>query len=147
MLKIGIVGFGYWGPNVVRNFVQTKGVDVVSLADSNPEALKKAQDTYHKLKTTTNYKELTMSPELDAIAVATPVFTHYEIVKSALQNGKHVFVEKPFTSSVEEGEELLDLAEKKNLLIMIDHTFLFTGAVKKIKELIDDKALALQKIY
>jgi predicted dehydrogenase len=85
------------------------------------------------------------SPEIDAIAVITPVWTHYELAKSALENGKHVFVEKPFTSNVEQGEELIELAQRKNLRIMVDHTFLFTGAVKKISQLLDEGALG--KLY
>ena len=141
MLNIGVIGYGYWGPNVVRNFRGLEKVRVVSLSDINAEALKRAMRVYPDLKTTTDYHDLTASAELDAVAIATPVFTHFELAKSALENGKHVFVEKPFTSTVRQAEELIELAEKKNLKIMVDHTFLFTGAVKKIKELIDDNLL------
>ena len=85
------------------------------------------------------------SPEIDAVAVVTPVWTHYELAKTALENGKHVFVEKPFTSNSAQAEELIELAAKKNLKIMVDHTFLFTGAVRKIRQLLDEKALG--KLY
>ncbi len=141
MFKIGIIGYGYWGPNIVRNFGGIEEVNVVSLSDINPEALKQACKTYPYLKTSTDYRDVTASAEIDAVAIATPVFTHFELTKNALENGKHVFVEKPFTSSVREAEELIELADKKNLKIMVDHTFLFTGAVRKIKELIDDNLL------
>lgn len=141
MLNIGVIGYGYWGPNIVRNFCRIEKVKVVSLSDIDTNALKKAQKNYSHLKISNDYRDITSSPEIDAVAVVTPVFTHHEIVKHALENGKHVFVEKPFTSTVKEAEELIDLAEKKNLKIMVDYTFLFTGAVKKIKELIDKNIL------
>lgn len=141
MLNIGVIGYGYWGPNIVRNFCRIEKVKVVALSDIDTDALKKAQKTYSHLKVSNDYRDITSSAEIDAVAVVTPVFTHYEIVKDALENGKHVFVEKPFTSTVKEAEELIDLAEKKNLKIMVDYTFLFTGAVRKIKELIDKNIL------
>jgi predicted dehydrogenase len=147
LINIGVIGYGYWGPNIVRNFTGTKNAKVISLADVNPDALERAQKSYPYLKTTTNYHELTISSEIDAIAIATPVFTHFEIAKNSLENGKHIFIEKPFTSSVKEAEKLIELAEKKNLKIMVDHTFLFTGAVKKIKELIDDNVLGTLYYY
>ena len=90
---------------------------------------------------TTDPMELLKSPNIDAVAVVTPVWTHYELAKTALDNGKHVFVEKPFTSNVAQAEELIELADRKNLQIMVDHTFLFTGAVKKIRQLVDEGAL------
>ncbi|MBI5409248.1 MAG: Gfo/Idh/MocA family oxidoreductase [Nitrospirae bacterium] len=141
MINIGVIGYGYWGPNIIRNFSGIKGVKIVSLCDTNHDALNRARGIYPNLKTTIDYREITTSPEIDAVAVITPVFTHYELAKNALENGKHIFVEKPFTSTVKEAEELIELAEKKNLKIMVDHTFLFTGAVRKIKELIDDNVL------
>lgn len=141
MLKIGVIGFGYWGPNIVRNLNSIEDAEVVLLSDMNPDALRQAQKTYHNIKTTTDYRDITTSSEIDAVAVITPVYTHYQLAKDALENGKHIFVEKPFASTTKEAEELIELAEKKNLKIMIDHTFLFTGAVKKIKEIIDDNIL------
>lgn len=141
MIKIGVIGYGYWGPNIVRNLNGIEDVEVVLLSDTNPDALKRVKKTYPNITTTTDYRDITTSSEIDAVAVITPVFTHFELVKNALENGKHVFVEKPFTSTVKEAEELIELAEIKNLKIMVDHTFLFTGAVRKIKELIDDNVL------
>jgi predicted dehydrogenase len=141
MLKIGVIGFGYWGPNIVRNFNGIEDVEVILVSDINPDALKRARKTYNNLKTTSDYRDITTSSEIDAVAVITPVFTHFELAKDALENGKHIFVEKPFTSTVREAEELIELAEKKKLKIMVDHTFLFTGAVRKIKQIIDDNIL------
>ena len=140
-MNIGIIGYGYWGPNIVRNFVATEGVRVVSICDKNPKALSKARKLYPNINYVKNYKDITTSKDIDAVGVITPVFTHYEIAKSALENGKHLFIEKPFTSKVAYAQELINLAEKKNLLIMVDHTFLFTSVVRKIKELIDKGVL------
>ena len=141
MLKVGVVGYGYWGPNIVRNFSGVDGATVVSVADSNPEVLKKAKKAYPGLEVTEDAQSVVTSSDIDAVAVITPVFSHYELAKKALQNGKHVFVEKPFTATADQAEELVELAEKKGLKIMVDHTFLFTGAVKKIKELVDERSL------
>jgi predicted dehydrogenase len=141
MIKIGIIGYGYWGPNVVRNFLSTEGAQIISICDINKDALNKARKNYPKLKIVSDSSEILTSPEIDAVAIVTPVYTHFELAKKAIENGKHIFVEKPFTSSVAEAEELIELAEKKNIKIMVDHTFLFTGAVRKIKELINDGIL------
>ncbi len=141
MIHIGVIGYGYWGPNIVRNFNSTEGSTVVSICDANPDRLKQAKMAYPNIKLTSEVSELIASPEIYAVAVVTPVFTHFDLAKKALQNGKHVFVEKPFTSSVTQAEELVTLADQKNLKIMVDHTFLFTGAVKKIKQVIDDGTL------
>jgi len=141
MIKIGTIGFGYWGPNVVRNFQSTDGARVVSICDVDKEALSRAQKNYPEIKTISSPDELMASPEIDAVAIVTPVYTHFELAKKAIENGKHIFVEKPFASSVAEAEELIELADKKSVKIMVDHTFLFTGAVRKIKELINDGVL------
>ena len=145
MIRIGVIGYGYWGPNLVRNFNGIEGANLVSVCDKNPDALKKVQIAYPHVETVADCNEILTSTDLDAVAIATPVFTHYDLAKKALENGKHVFVEKPFTSSVHEAEELVELADKKNLTIMVDHTFLFTGAVQKIKEVIDNDVLG--KLY
>ncbi|RQW85653.1 MAG: gfo/Idh/MocA family oxidoreductase [Geobacter sp.] len=141
MIHIGVIGYGYWGPNIVRNFADAEGATVTFISDTNPEALKRAQLAHPTVRTTPNDCEVIHSPKVDAVAIATPVSTHYALAKRALANGKHVFVEKPFTTSVKHAEELLELADKANLRIMVDHTFLFTGAVKKIKEFIDEGVL------
>jgi len=141
MINISVIGYGYWGPNIVRNFNSIKNTRVVSVCDNNPEVLKNIQTNYPTIQTITDSNKLISSPDIDAVAIVTPVFTHYELAKLALQNGKHVFVEKPFTSTVAQAEELIELADKNNLKIMVDHTFLFTGAVNKIKELVDNDIL------
>lgn len=141
MINIGIIGFGYWGPNIVRNFNNLEGATVLSICDGNQDALKRASKAYPSITVTSDYNDILLSKDIDAVAVITPVSTHFELTRKALENGKHVFVEKPFTSSVAEAEQLIELAEKKKLIIMVDHTFIFTGAVRKIKKLIDEQAL------
>jgi predicted dehydrogenase len=141
MISVGVVGYGYWGPNIVRNFQSLDPGCVKTVSDLNSKVLAKAKKAYPTINTTTDCREILRSPEIDAVAVITPVATHYPLVKEALENGKHVFVEKPFTANVRHAEELVELADKKNLKIMVDHTFLFTGAVKKTKELIDEGVL------
>src|SRR5271170_5401356 len=145
MIRIGVIGYGYWGPNVVRNFHTHDDSEVVLVCDKNPKAEARLKKAHPSVAFTTEPSEVLNSPKIDVVAVVTPVWTHYEIAKAALENGKHVFVEKPFTCSVVQAEELIDLAERKNLQIMVDHTFLFTGAVKKIRQLIDDNTLG--KLY
>jgi predicted dehydrogenase len=145
VVKFGVVGYGYWGPNVVRNLDQLDGSTVVAVCDKSPTARKRIHKNYPHVKAVSETAELMTSPEIDAIAIVTPVQTHYELTKAALQHGKHVFVEKPFTSDSGQAEELINLAAKKNLKIMVDHTFLFTGAVKKIAQLLEEGALG--KVY
>ncbi len=141
MINMGIIGYGYWGPNVVRNFAAVDGVRVISVSDRHPNALKRAQKAHPDIELTTDYREMIASANIHAVAVVTPVSTHFQFAKEALQNGKHIFVEKPFTSTAAQAEELIELADRKNLKIMVDHTFLFTGAVRKIKELVDKDEL------
>jgi predicted dehydrogenase len=141
MINIGVVGYGYWGPNIVRNFNACNDARVVAVCDKNPEVLKNIQANYPAIQTIADSNKLISAPDIDAVAIVTPVFTHFELAKLALENGKHVFVEKPFTSTVAQAEELIELADKNNLKIMVDHTFLFTGAVNKIKELVDNDTL------
>jgi predicted dehydrogenase len=145
VVKFGVVGYGYWGPNVVRNLDQLEGSAVVAVCDKSPTARKRIQKSYPHVKVVSETADLMSSTDVDAIAIVTPVWTHYELTKAALENGKHVFVEKPFTSDSAQAEELINLAARKNLKIMVDHTFLFTGAVKKIGQLLDEGALG--KIY
>lgn len=141
MINVGIVGFGYWGPNVARNFHSTPGARVVAISDADDKSLLRAAQSYPGVRTVKDCRELLCAPDVDVIAIVTPVSSHFEIAQMALNNGKHIFIEKPFTASVAEAEQLIELAEAKKLKIMVDHTFLFTGAVKKIKELIDDGIL------
>ncbi|MEN8264154.1 MAG: Gfo/Idh/MocA family oxidoreductase [Nitrospirota bacterium] len=141
MLKVGVIGYGYWGPNVVRNFCGQENVQVTSVCDKDPARLELVKKVYPAIELVHDYNDIINSNKIDAVAIITPVSTHYELAKQALQNGKHVFVEKPFTSTVAQAEELIELAEKKNLKIMVDHTFLFTGAVRKIRQVIDEGVL------
>jgi predicted dehydrogenase len=145
MIRFGVIGYGYWGPNIVRNICSLDSAKVVAICDRSVPAAKRAKQAHPHIHVTSDCEEVLTSAEIDAVAVITPVWTHYELAKKALLNGKHVFVEKPFTSTSEQAEELIELAEKKNLQIMVDHTFLFTGAVKKIHQLIDDSTLG--KLY
>src|SRR6267378_5651618 len=136
MIRVGVVGYGYWGPNIVRNLRSLDGCQVVAVCDQSPTALKRIKQAHPDVAVTTLSSELLTSPDIDAVAVVTPVGTHFALAKAALENGKHVFVEKPFTATTQQAEELIELADKRNLKIMVDHTFLFTGAVRKIRELV-----------
>lgn len=145
MLNIGVIGYGYWGPNIVRNFNSIDTAKVTALCDMRADMVSKATKLYPAIKGTSNVDDIFSSKDIDAVAIITPVFTHFDLAKKALENGKHVFVEKPFTSTVAQAIELVELADKKNLKIMVDHTFLFTGAVRRIKEFIEDGSLG--KLY
>lgn len=135
-MNVGVIGLGYWGPNLVRNFLSTDGVDKVVAADLNAQRIQAASRKFPNLGLTKDYKELLKSPDVDAVAIATPVSTHYELAKEALLNGKHVILEKPMTSKVSDAEDLINIAGRNKLTLMVDHTFIFTGAVRKIKQLI-----------
>lgn len=145
MVKFGVIGYGYWGPNVVRNLVSLDGAQVLAVCDKSPGARKRAQITHPGVPAISDATEIMNSTGIDAVAIVTPVWSHFELAKAALENGKHVFVEKPFTSSVAQAEILINLAQQKNLKIMVDHTFLFTGAVKKIRQLVEEGTLG--KLY
>src|SRR5437588_3500132 len=141
LVRVGVIGYGYWGPNVARNLHSLENCRISSICDKNPASLRRASRSFSGVELTTNISEVLTSPQIDAIAVVTPVWTHFELAKTALLNGKHVFVEKPFTSTAQQAEELIELADRKGLKIMVDHTFLFSGAVRKIRELVDDGTL------
>src|SRR6058998_3590266 len=141
MIRTGVIGYGYWGPNIVRNLRGLEGCQLAAVCDQSPVALQRVRQAYPDLPVTPKPSELLTCPQIDAIAVVTPVSTHFELAKVALENGKHVFVEKPFTSTTQQAEELIELADRKNLRIMVDHTFLFTGAVRKMRQLIDEGVL------
>jgi predicted dehydrogenase len=141
MIRVGVIGYGYWGPNIVRNLHALDSTHVEAVCDKSPEALARVRKNYPGVTTYSDPAEILNSPTIDAVAVITPVWTHYELAKRALENGKHVFVEKPFTSNAGQAEELIEIAARKNLTIMVDHTFLFTGAVRKIRELNESGAL------
>jgi len=141
MIRIGVIGYGYWGPNIVRNLRGLDSAQVVAICDKSPAAQRRATHAHSSVQVTGAADEVLRSPDIDAVAIITPVWTHFELAKAALENGKHVFVEKPFTSNASQAEILIELAQKKDLKIMVDHTFLFTGAVKKIRQLIDQGEL------
>ena len=141
MIKVGVIGYGYWGPNVARNFNLPGVSQVVAIADKSEKSQRRAQEAFPHVKVVAEAQEILQSPEIDVVAVVTPVWTHFELAKAALNQGKHVFVEKPFTASVAQAEELIELAARKRLHIMVDHTFLFTGAVRKIRQLVDEGTL------
>jgi predicted dehydrogenase len=145
VLKIGIIGYGYWGPNLVRNFSEVPGAGVVAVSDLRQERLAQVRLRYPSLRTTTDAGELISDPGVDAVVIATPVSTHFDLAMRALGAGKHVLVEKPMTATREEGERLVEEAGRRALVLMVDHTFVYTGAVQKIKELVDQKKLG--RIY
>lgn len=136
MINIGIVGYGYWGPNLVRNFAETAGVNVAAVSDLDPAKLALVQKRFPAVITTTDYVELLRNPAIDAIAIATPVDRHFEIALAALRAGKHVWVEKPMTETSEQARRLIDEAQRRKLVLLVDHTFIYTGAVRKMRELI-----------
>src|SRR3989442_3458514 len=137
MIHMGVIGYGYWGPNIVRTLYSLDGCQVAAVCDQSPTALERVTKAYPGLPVTANPADLLTSAEIDAIAVVTPVHTHFELAKAALENGKHLFIEKPFTSTTQQPDELIELAELNKLKIMADHTFLFTRAVPQIRELLD----------
>lgn len=135
MVNFGVVGYGYWGPNLVRNLFEVPETRVVAVSDMNPDRLKLVKSRYPSVEATTDVHEMLRNPKIDAIAIATPVSTHYDLALQALQHGKHVMVEKPMTSTSEQAMRLIDEAAQRNLVLMVDHTFVYTGAVRKIKEI------------
>ena len=135
MITIGVIGYGYWGPNLVRNFSEAAGARVGFVTDLHPERLSQAAARYPAIKVSTDYRDLINDAAVDAVAVATPVSSHFELAMAALRAGKHVLVEKPMTSTSEQSLALIDEAERRGLVLMVDHTFVYTSAVKKIREL------------
>jgi len=136
-IDIGVVGCGYWGPNLVRNFRQLPDCNMKMLCDASEERLTHLRSVYPEVEGATDYKAMLNGVGLDAVAISTPVRFHYAMAKAALLAGKHTFIEKPMASSVDECEELIDLAHKQGLVLMVGHTFLFSSAVRKIKEIIE----------
>jgi len=141
MIGVAVVGYGYWGPNLVRNLWDTPGARLVSVCDLRTERLAGVQARYPAVEITGNYDDLLKDPRVDAIAIATPVSSHFELALKALQAGKHVFVEKPITSTAEQAQRLIDEAQKRNLTLAVDHTFVYTGAVRKMRELVESDSV------
>ncbi|MBE9569711.1 MAG: Gfo/Idh/MocA family oxidoreductase [Proteobacteria bacterium] len=141
MARIGVIGCGYWGPKLIRNLVACPETELIWACDLDEERLEKVLRPYPGVRKTTDLKDILADDGTDAIAIATPVHTHFSIAKTCLESGKHVLIEKPLASSVTQGEELVNLAEKNNLRLMCDHTFCYTGAVRKIREIINSGML------
>ena len=144
-MKIGVLGLGYWGPNLIRNFLSQPKVKEVYGCDLQESRLKFIKSKFPNVKLTDNYNE--MLENVDAVAIATPVATHFNFAQMALNEGKHIWVEKPFTATSEEAKKLIELAEQKKLVIFVDHTFLYTGAVRKMRELIDSGEIGEIKYF
>ncbi len=140
-INIGVIGYGYWGPNLVRNFAEIPEAQVRTISDFKPELLAKAQARYPTIQVTTDCRDIFADPKIDAVAIATPVSTHFDLALTALQAGKHVLVEKPMTVSSEQAMRLIDEAERRNLVLMVDHTFVYTGAVRKMRDLVVTKVI------
>jgi predicted dehydrogenase len=141
MLRAGVIGCGYWGPNLIRNFIQLRESDVTWVADLDEMRLKRMQELYPTVKTTKDCREIISDPQVDIVAIATPVHTHYRLAREALAHHKNVLVEKPLAASVREAEELVDLAASQKCKLMVGHTFLYTSAVRKMKEIIESGEL------
>ena len=141
MIKMGVIGYGYWGPNIVRNFMEAENAVVKSVSDLNPKRQKLVKSRYPTIQTMDEPTAMFADKEIDAVAIVTPVSTHFELAMRALQAGKHILLEKPLTQTVEQGEKLLAEAQKRNLIVMVDHTFVYTNTVRKIKEIIDSGEL------
>ena len=141
LIRIGVIGYGYWGPNLVRNCFETKDAEVVCVSDLRDDRLASMSSRYPAIRTTRDCGELIKDPTIDAVAIATPVSTHYELALRALQEGKHVLVEKPLASDTDQVQHLVEVAQQRNRVLMVDHTFVYTGAVRKIRELVETGGL------
>lgn len=145
MINIGVVGYGYWGPNLVRNFAELPEAAVTTVADSDPRKLASVQRRYPAARTTTDTQQLLRDPAVDAVAIATPVSSHFELGMAALRAGKHLWLEKPMTETSLQARKLIDEAERRKRVLLVDHTFIYTGAVRRIAELV--RAGDLGRIY
>jgi predicted dehydrogenase len=147
MLNTGIIGYGYWGPNLTRNFMASAATRVVRVCDRSQARLDKVQALYPSIAVTTSSRELIEDPSVDAVVIATPVDTHFELAMAALQAGKHVLVEKPIASTAEQAQRLIDEADRRGLVLMVDHTFVYTGAVRKMHELVHTESFGRVRYY
>ncbi|MBL7738581.1 MAG: Gfo/Idh/MocA family oxidoreductase [Chitinophagaceae bacterium] len=146
-VNLGVIGYGYWGPNLARNFFAANDCNLKAVADARPERLAVLAKVFPSVKGVKDANDIINDPEIDAVVIATSVFTHFPLAKKALLAGKHVMIEKPMTASVAEADELIELAAQKGLTLMVDHTFLYTGAVAKMKELIDSKEIGTPRYF
>ncbi|HEV2802850.1 MAG TPA: Gfo/Idh/MocA family oxidoreductase [Pyrinomonadaceae bacterium] len=141
MITIGVIGCGYWGPNLIRNFAENERARLRWICDTDEKRLGAIGRRYPSAHTAADYRQLLADPELSAVVIATPVATHYRFAKDALLTGKHVLIEKPFTTTSAEARELVELAERNRLTLMVDHTFVYTGAVRRIKQIVESGEL------
>src|SRR5260370_42192587 len=132
MIRVGVIGYGYWGPNLVRNFMEASGSAVVAVCDLREERLLPLRKLYPTLNTGSNFKELMQDPTIDAVVIATPVSSHFDLALAALNAGKHVLVEKPLASNSEQAPQLIAEAQSRKIVIMGDHTFVYTKPCPKI---------------
>ena len=146
-MGIGVIGYGYWGPNLVRNFVSDTGARVVAVCDRAPQRLAEVGRLYPAVATTTEPQDLFRNRDVDAIAIATPVATHFDLALEALRAGKHVLVEKPIASTSDQASRLIDEAARRKLVLLVDHTFVFTGAVNKIRDVMRDESFGKLQYY
>lgn len=137
MIRIAVIGYGYWGPNLVRNLVASGRFEVAAVADPRPAVHAVLKRAYPAIATVEDASEIFSRADIDAIAIATPVSTHFDLARQALLKGKHVLVEKPMCTSVEQGEELIAVARRVDRVLMVDHTFLFTGAVQSMRRIVE----------
>jgi predicted dehydrogenase len=147
MIKIGLIGFGYWGPNLARNFSANPDIELSAICDFSNDRLARAKRFYPRTLLCNTAEEFFAINSLDAIAIATPVATHYELAKMAIESGRHVWLEKPMTESVAQAERLIELAHKHAKTLLVDHTFVYTSAVRKIKQIIDRGELGKPMYY
>src|SRR3954466_2433954 len=136
-INVGVVGCGYWGPNLIRNFRSLGDCKLKAICDLDQKRLQHLKNLYPEIEATTDYKHMLNGAGLDAIVIATAVRTHHPLAKAALLAGKHVFVEKPLAASVAESQEMNAIAQEKGLVLMVGHTFLYSAPVRKIKEIVD----------
>lgn len=147
MLGVGVVGYGYWGPNMARNLAEHPEIALVGLCDRREEPRALARRRFPTAKVTPDYGDLLADPRVDVIAICTPVASHYELARLALESGRHVLVEKPLTMNVDDAARLIDLAHRKDRLLMVDHTPLFNPAVRKIRDLVATGHLGSRVLY
>ena len=141
MINIGLIGCGYWGPNLIRNFTKVRECRIESVSDQRPDRLEAVLHLNPAMRPTTSAQELMESTSIDAIVIATPISTHFELAKACLEHGKHVFIEKPLTRTIEEAKELISIAHRCGKVLMVDHTFIYSGAVQKLRQIIDSGEL------
>ncbi len=147
MINIGIIGYGYWGPNLVRNFAEASGIAVAGVADLDQKRLEIVRKRYPGVKTTTRFQDLLEDKAIDAIAIATPVNSHFELGMAALKAGKHLWLEKPMSETAQQARQLVDEAEKRQRVLIVDHTFIYTGAVRKMADLVKSDGLGQVHYY